>query len=125
MYEHNETYSDGDALGHRKRMRQAGQQHIGRAVADHNVRECTWQGEGVDPRVLLHPLEELRPVAAQLGGGLPPGDWSLETVLWTSVELPLVLTVNQVGAALMTPAGGQTCIVPAQASDTRRARSIL
>ena len=70
----------------------------------HPVRSCAWQGEGVEPQVLQHPLEELQPVAAQLGGGLPPGDWSLETVLWTSTELPLALTVNQVAAAAGAPA---------------------
>lgn len=68
------------------------------------ARSCTWQGQGVEPQVLQHPLEELQPVAAQLGGGLPPGGWSLEAVLWTSTELPLAVTVNQVCTAAAAPA---------------------
>ena len=54
--------------------------------------------------MLQHPLEELQPVATQPGGGLAPGDWMLETVLWTSTELPLAVTVNQVGMAAVVSA---------------------
>lgn len=47
--------------------------------------------------MLQHPLEELHPVAPQPGGGLPaPCDWAMESVMWTSTEVPLALTVNQV-----------------------------
>lgn len=54
--------------------------------------------------MLQHPLEELQPVAAHLGGGLPPGDWAPEAVLWTSIELLLAITVDQVGATADAPA---------------------
>jgi hypothetical protein len=77
---------------------------LGAKPLKHVARSCTWQGPGVEPQVLQHPLEELQPLAAHLGGGLPPGDWSSETVLWSSIELPLALTVNQVGAAAGAPA---------------------
>jgi hypothetical protein len=79
----------------------------------HAAHFCTWQGEGVEPQVLQHPLEELQPVATQLGGGLPPGDWSLESVLWSSIELPLVVTVSQVGSASAEPAGLRNSCLPA------------
>lgn len=53
-------------------------------------------GKGADPRALQHPLEQLLPVVAQPGGGVfAAGSWSLETLVWTSCEVPLALTVNQ------------------------------
>lgn len=54
----------------------------------------------MEPHTLQHPLEEPEPVvmhhttAGQLG--LEDTGWGRETVLWTSLEVALVVTFNQV-----------------------------
>lgn len=62
------------------------------------------QGAGVKPHMLQHPLEELRLVAAApqpgSGWGAPPEDWAAESVVWTSLDAPLVVTANQVLSVL-------------------------
>lgn len=58
------------------------------------------QGDGINPHVIQHPLEEAEEVALHFSTSRRLGSscrgWHGERVLWSSTEGPLVVTVNEV-----------------------------
>jgi hypothetical protein len=63
------------------------------------------QGVDVNPHVLQHPLEEAEEISLHFSNSGRIGSscrgWEGESVVWTSTEIPIVVTVNKVHAPVM------------------------